>query len=281
VRAVILDGVAPPDLVLGQNVARDAQHALDLIWERCAQDTACHAAFPEIREEWVALLAALDEAPVEVNVAHPVTGEKLSFPFTREALATTVRLHTYTPETVALLPLLIHTAQSTGNLEPLAAHALLLTEDLSNSISNAMNISVLCAEDVPFFVPEEIKTANEGSYLGDLQTRQLLSTCALWPRGEIPPTFKEPVSSEVPTLLLSGEADPVTPPEYGEHAAQTLPNSLHLIAPGQGHNVIYRGCIPRLAEEFIVAGTVEGLKSDCVAQIAPMPFFVTFTGPPP
>jgi pimeloyl-ACP methyl ester carboxylesterase len=142
-----------------------------------------------------------------------------------------------------------------------------------------MNISVLCAEDVPFFEPEELATANEGTYLGDLQSQQLLSACALWPRGEVPPAFKEPVASEVPVLLLSGEVDPVTPPAYGEQAARTLPNSLHLVAPGQGHNTIQRGCIPRIAEQFILGGTVAGLKTECVAQITPMPFFVSLTGP--
>jgi hypothetical protein len=85
--------------------------------------------------------------------------------------------------------------------------------------------------------------------------------------------------SETPVLLLSGEADPVTPPANGDHAARTLSNSLHLVAPGQGHMVISRGCIPKIAAAFVEMATVKGLESDCVKDIRPEPFFVSFAGP--
>jgi hypothetical protein len=60
-----------------------------------------------------------------------------------------------------------------------------------------------------------------------------------------------------------------------------MPNSLHLIAAGQGHNVIYRGCLPHLAAQFIEAGETTGLDTDCSQQIKSMPFFINFAGPPP
>jgi hypothetical protein len=80
-------------------------------------------------------------------------------------------------------------------------------------------------------------------------------------------------------LLLSGEADPVTPPSYAEQAAETLENSLHLVLPGQGHNIIFRGCIPTIAADFLEQGSVTGLDTSCAAQIQPMPFFVNPSGP--
>ncbi|MEK7325132.1 MAG: alpha/beta hydrolase, partial [Chloroflexota bacterium] len=88
-------------------------------------------------------------------------------------------------------------------------------------------------------------------------------------------------TSNVPVLLLSGEADPVTPPATADQAAQTLSKSLHLVAPGQGHSIIFRGCLPKLATEFIESGSLTGLQTECVNDIAPMPFFVNFSGPQP
>jgi hypothetical protein len=83
-------------------------------------------------------------------------------------------------------------------------------------------------------------------------------------------------------LLLSGEADPVTPPENGELTASQLgPKALHLVARGQGHIVIHRGCIPRLAADFIGSGNFEGLDPSCVSEIAPQPFFLDYAGPTP
>jgi hypothetical protein len=82
-------------------------------------------------------------------------------------------------------------------------------------------------------------------------------------------------------LLLSGELDPVTPPDNAEHVSRGLPNSLHLVAPGQGHGVIFRGCIHKVATDFVERGTVDGLDADCVQDLKPDPFFLSFTGPKP
>jgi pimeloyl-ACP methyl ester carboxylesterase len=76
--------------------------------------------------------------------------------------------------------------------------------------------------------------------------------------------------------MLSGQLDPVTPPANAEQAARTLPNSLSLVIPGLGHNVVFSGCLPDLVATFIQAGTVKGLDTSCVKQIQPSPFI---TGP--
>ncbi len=280
VRAVILDGVAPQDEPLGLDVARDAQRALDMIFSRCQADAGCSARVPGVRAEFDDLLARLGaEAPV-ISLAHPLTNQPTELRLTRSGVASAVRLLSYAPETVALLPLLIHTAAQ-GDYGPLAAQLLVVSEDLERSLSAGLNASVLCAEDAPFIDAAAARQANLGTYLGGLQTDELARLCAIWPRGGLPAGFKQPVRSDVPVLLLSGEADPVTPPENGAQAARTLPNSLHLIAPGQGHNVILRGCLPRLAFEFIDAGRVDGLDTACADTLAPAPFFLDFTGPRP
>lgn len=281
VRTMILDGVVPPDLPLGRDVAHDAQRALDLIWARCAADAACAAAFPDIQETWAALFASLAAQPVAVMLEHPVTGEATTVPLTQEALAVTVRLLSYSAETAALLPLLVHEAHETGQWDNLAAQYLMVTDDLARSISEGMNVSVLCTEDFPFFTLEEAEARNAGSYLGDLQSDQLQAICGTWPRGEVPADFRAPLRSEVPVLLLSGEADPVTPPEYGEQVALGLPSSLHLVAKGHGHNVIYRGCLPQLAATFVEEASVRALDVGCVGQITPLSFFLDFSGPRP
>jgi pimeloyl-ACP methyl ester carboxylesterase len=279
VRAVILDGVVPQQLALGLDVATDAQHALDLIFARCADDPVCTENFPDLPARFEQILAELDAAPVPVQVTDPITGERTEMEFTREMFAVVIRFYSYSPETVALLPLLISTAQA--DYTRLASQYLILTADLTTSINNAMGYSVQCAEDVPYFTAEQAAQAAEGTYLNEMISGGLREICEIWPRGPVPADFKDPVRADVPVLLLSGEYDPVTPPAYGELAAETLSNSLHLIAPGQGHNVILRGCIPDLAEQFIINGTLDGLETACVSEIEPFPFFVNFSGPMP
>ena len=56
---------------------------------------------------------------------------------------------------------------------------------------------------------------------------------------------------------------------------------MQLVAPGQGHNVLPRGCLPRLAAEFVERASVAGLDTACVADIRAMPFFTSFAGTEP
>ncbi|GAB4439171.1 MAG: alpha/beta fold hydrolase [Chloroflexi bacterium OHK40] len=276
VRSLVLDGVVPPEMAIGDAMDRDGQRALDLTFSACEADQACAAAFPNLRANVDALLARLEREAPRVRLDNPSTGAPAEVTLTRGLAASTIFSLSYTPETTALIPLLIHTA-SAGDLRPLAAQSLITARELAESIDLGMRNAVLCAEDVPYYAA----TNNGTSYLGDMPQRALAAPCAVWPRGEVPPDARTPLNSSVPALLLSGERDPVTPPAYGEAVGAGLPNSLHIVAPGQGHNIFFRGCLPGLVADFLEAGSVAGLETDCVARLGPTPFFTSFTGPQP
>ena len=281
VRSVILDGVVPQNEPLGISVGRDAQRALDMIFSRCDRQASCNQAFPGVRDEFKKLLESVETTPIEVSLQNPTSGEDTQIKFTAEKLGTAVRLFSYTPETAALLPLLIHDTFAHQEYQLLAATYLIVAGELEESIAEGMGYSVLCAEDMPFYTVDEAVKVNAGSYLGSATSTELFKICQVWPHSQVPPDFKKPVQSDIPVLLLSGEADPVTPPENGDLVAQTLSNSLHLVVPGQGHNVIFRGCIPRIAADFIEAGSIQGLSAGCVQNMQPLPLFVNFSGPVP
>ena len=280
VRAVILDGVVPPTEALGLDVAADAQRAIDLVIARCSSDPRCREAFPELSGDLDSLMKRL-ETPVTVALRHPRTGEMEEIPFSREMAAYAIRLLSYSQETASLVPLLLSSA-ARSDLAPLAAQFLIVTASVGETMAEGMGISVVCSEDFPFFEEEAITERNRDTYLGALQTDSLKLVCPLWPRGEAPADFKSPVPSSAPVLLLSGEADPVTPPENGELTASQLgPKALHLVARGQGHIVIHRGCIPVLAADFIGSGDFESLDTGCVSEIGPQSFFLNYAGPTP
>ena len=62
--------------------------------------------------------------------------------------------------------------------------------------------------------------------------------CRYWDSGVAPPAFRAPVVSDVPTLLLAGEFDPVTPPEWAELARRNLHLGQLFVFPGIGHGVL-------------------------------------------
>ena len=113
------------------------------------------------------------------------------------------------------------------------------------------------------------------------QYQELKRLCKYWPASPVPAEFQVPVKSNVPVLLLSGEADPVTPPLNAEQVATTLPSSVSLVAPGQGHGIITLGCTSRLAADFVEKGRVKDLDTACIKDTKPMPFFLSLVGTVP
>jgi pimeloyl-ACP methyl ester carboxylesterase len=277
--AVILDGVIPPDRPLGPDTPRHAQEALDLMFRRCAADAACNGAFPDLARRFDDLRGRLVVTPVRMTLANPSTGKSEQIDFGSEQLIGAVRLLNYQTATTALLPLLLDRAAK-GDLAPLASQLLMLGSSLDDQLAYGMNAAVICTEDVPYFGAVD-RTAFAKSYFGTTQLDGLGALCDGWPKGVLDADFREPLHSAVPALLLSGEADPVTPPESGARAAKGFSDALHVVVKGQGHGQITVGCAPRLVAQFLKAGTARGLDASCLETARPGAFFVDFSGPAP
>ena len=105
--------------------------------------------------------------------------------------------------------------------------------------------------------------------------------CSFWPKARVEASYYEPVTSAIPTLVLSGQIDPVTPPMWGEQVAANLSHSKHVIIPGAGHTAGATGCGLRIIKNFIAKGSPEGLDTSCADRAQRPPFFLTPAGPDP
>ena len=114
-----------------------------------------------------------------------------------------------------------------------------------------------------------------------MATDALTAICKIWPHGSVDADLHSPLESEVPTLLLSGEADPVTPPGDAEHAARGLARHRLLVLQGEGHGQIATACVPRLMAAFLDDPDPQALDVGCLKEHRPAPFFVSSTGPAP
>ena len=276
VRSVILDGMAPVDMRIPLHFPADGERALHLLTTACAADPACDARFPDLRNSIETLLDSLDQDPPrEYRVRHPRTGDWQEVPISRELVAGVLRAVLYSPASAALVPLMVESALD-GDFGPLMVFA---DPVAGPQLAVGMFLSVLCAEDVPFLTLEEAAEAAEESFLEPLLAEQMREACAVWPRGELPAGYRDPVQSEAPVLILSGELDPVTPPRWGDHAAATLPNSRHLIVPGTGHGTLQAGCATRVIGEFLEAGDPAAVDASCLSEVARPPFWNSATGP--
>ena len=280
-RTVVIDGVVPPQIALGPEIATESQVAIDNMLARCAADTACNERFGDIAATFTRIVAELREAPIDISVPHPDTGRMTALSFGEGQLAGAVRLLAYNPATVALLPLFIHEAGE-GNWVPLGAQYLMTALQMSDALALGMHNAVMCTEDLPFLDRTIIDFEGiEASYMGSFQLEALEAMCELWPAGPIDDEFKAPVASDLPFLLLSGDADPITPPRYADLAAVDLGNAVHLIGKHQGHGQIAVGWMSRLVADFVAAADPGVIDAECMERSFVMPFFLDFSGPAP
>jgi len=278
VRSVVLDGVVPQTLALGTEHAEKLDQAIYRVLGGCDADPLCGKTFPDTAGKLSLLVLTLEENPVEVTIVHPTTGKPFSLTFNREVLSTSLRFLAYSSDTQAMLPLLVYEAAVEQRFDRLASQMLIAATGLQESISQGMELSVTCAEDYPLYL--ENPAANN-TLMGDMMEKSVGIQCGIWPKGPVPENFHEPVSANVPVLLLSGELDPVTPPEYADQVAVHFPNSRHLIAPGQGHIAATRGCMGKIVSEFIIEGSANDLETDCISKLQATPYFLSLTGPTP
>jgi pimeloyl-ACP methyl ester carboxylesterase len=280
-RTIIVDGVVPPQLALGPDIALESQKAIDNIFARCAADTACNDRFGDLAVGFAELVANLEENPARVSVAHPVTGKVDRLRFGRDELAGAVRLLAYSPNTIAMVPLLVSEAID-GNYRPLAAQFQMTVMNMSEALALGMHNAVMCTEDAPFYNPEAFdNNALSASFMGPVQIEALQAICSVWPAGPIDDDFKQPLSTDIPTLLLSGTADPITPPNYADMAARNLRKAWTINGTYQGHGQIAVGCMPRIIERFVDEQALVDGSADCFRSSFVMPFFLDFTGPTP
>jgi pimeloyl-ACP methyl ester carboxylesterase len=277
VRSVVLDSVAPNELIFGQGFARNLDDALKAQFALCAQDAACAKAFGDSYASLNKLRDALRAQPHDVTLRDPLTFESKSTRLSANRLAGLVRMFAYSPESAALLPLSIAEGLK-GNYAPLAGQTKLLQDDMSGAMNGGMQASVVCSEDADLIkpVPDDATTL-----LGTSLTDAITAMCAVWPHGAMPADFHAPLKSAKPILVLEGELDPVTPPRYGEQVMKGLSNAKLIVAKGQGHNVIGRGCIPKLVGEFVDKLNPKTLDTKCVDALGPLPALVDFNGAAP
>ena len=270
-RTVVLDGVVPPQLALGSEHARNLDAALEMQFARCDADPECSRRFGSPRATLDELLGSLREQPKPVTYRDPFSWELREETLTAATVAGVARLYAYVPGLAAMLPVSLAEAAS-GRPEVLMAQAKMIESLVGEQIAQGMQLAVSCSEDADFLRTDP---ADEETLMGTAFVESLQAQCAVWPRGSRPPDFHEPVRSERPVLLLSGEFDPVTPPAYGEQVLAGFPNGRHIVARGRGHNVMVAGCMPRLMARFIESADAKGLDASCLDQLT---YTAPFTG---
>ena len=256
VRSVVLDGVYPPQVNGEQNEPEIVRRAFEQLYAECTADVLCRERHPDLRGmiegsieasqgKPIDLVLQLDDGPQPVRLDGPKFLMVLLH-MMREGEAALI------PETVA--------AVRRGDVRLLRTFA----EDLESSDGglleqNAQQFdglynSIECRETWASVDRAARRKSIEAGGVYGLSARTSKSPvfCPVWRVGAAPASERQPVKSAIPTLLLSGTFDWLTPPAWGREAARHLSSSRHVVFRAQGHGVVVQDpCAARLRDAFI------------------------------
>jgi pimeloyl-ACP methyl ester carboxylesterase len=274
VESLLLQGVAPPHfLIIPLEDARGAQLAMDRLESDCAHDQGCHRHFPDFRAHFAALVSRFAHGPLSVRVesgpSHALTTVTLS----KEVFADRLRQTLYSNGPAAYVPYIVERAYA-GDYVPLGQMIEYSAIGLDQLVPAGANLSVTCAEDVPFITEADVAETSAGTFMGPARVRAQQHACAIWNIRKAPASFQDPVRTSAPVFMISGADDPTTPPAFSAEALANFPNGKRLLIANASHDTGFP-CAMTLAEQFIRDRTVRKLQTSSCSAMNHRPSFVT------
>jgi pimeloyl-ACP methyl ester carboxylesterase len=272
IRSVVVDGVAPPQTNLLNNLWPDAAAGYNTVINDCTAQPACKGAYPNLRKELVDVVNALDRHPLTVSVP-AVAGISARDPLAVSA-KNTVRVVLDGYQVANLFVLLSNGGGSGLVAMPAIVDALAhgdgtlaataLQQEIigtpSGVVGYPLQWGVFCREQTAFTSPAALlksaRRALPGFPTSTLrlppQLPQPFGDCKVWNVGKASPKTHELTKSSVPVLLLSGTFDLILAPREARVAAQGLSNAHIVDIPGLGHNTVsHSTCAAAVMVDFL------------------------------
>ena len=232
-RSVVIDSVYTPQADLYSQIPVNGERAFEAMFRACAAEPTCAENYPDLRDTFFALKAKLDKQPVTFTVKLN-SGDQHELLLNGDSLMGLMFQSLYATSIIQMLPRLI-TDLRDGKTDLAAG---LEGEFLSeyDKISVGMQHAVQCKEELPFVTQASIDgVLQQHPDYAALGSKGIVELCKAWGASSADPIENQAVNSDVPTLVVSGEFDPVTPPAWAEEAARTLSKSFYVNVPRAGH----------------------------------------------
>jgi pimeloyl-ACP methyl ester carboxylesterase len=257
IRSVILDSPYPPEIRAYESQAAGVEEAFRKLFQACDKNRYCHRRYPNLEHAIFEQIDWLNIRPLPVTVSDPRNGQPFTLDVTGRALVEMTRWVLAFDDARYALPAYLDAISSVDPavLEPAVAGMVDGYLGLgSDDMSEGKYFAVECIEEVPFNDAarvEELRIKHH-RFAGFGYQLEDLAACAAWPKEAPDPSLKAPIKSNIPTLVLSGELDPITPVEYGRVTASRLPNSYLVEVPGLGHSLLSNSkCAAEIADRFL------------------------------
>jgi pimeloyl-ACP methyl ester carboxylesterase len=253
IRSAILDSPYPPQLTkLGVDAA-GFEEALEQVLEACAADALCRMHYPDLRAHLVGTLAELAQTPLHLPVSSRDGRVTAWLTVDEIELLNVLLSHLREHDSVEHVPGLIEEIRERPNAFAARYQELLFGDPDADQAEGAY-LSIFCNDDHA--------TQPPGYWAAEAARHPLLRAwllahpeemaCDLWPVTPIDPRDKQPVMSDIPTLILAGALDPTTPPAFAHTTAATLRRAHVFVFRGVSHGVLaVDSCASEVVEKFL------------------------------
>jgi pimeloyl-ACP methyl ester carboxylesterase len=246
VRALVIESVDTADTPLKK--VEGVKEALRRISDRCASEPTCVKEVPD-------LIGLVESTAVKLK-AKPLTTQL--GPVDLATFVTTTLSIMEASTGSSLLPLWLK-AVSESDVPNMEAVLLSLASEpaLGGKFSSAMKTLTNCSDIAPFNPSKVLQSTKPKGSLFDTTVWEdtladSVAGCTPWRVASNGPT--EPVSSDVPTLILGGSDDSNTPLLNATQAAKALTAAQLVAVPGYGHFPLHRGgneCTAKIFSTFV------------------------------
>jgi pimeloyl-ACP methyl ester carboxylesterase len=280
IRSVVMNSVVPLEGSIFVDTSTTVPDTFLRLVDACTEDDACSSAYPDLQDVLFEVIDRLNAEPVPITVTNPLDSQSYAALLTGDAVRGNLSVALYTTQLLPAVPQAIYDVYNGdyGLMTQLSSARLALL----GALSRGMTFSVVCTEDLIGRSPEELlerRAAFPEQLVGHVDPEAIIDygifgICENWPVEEGEPWIKEPLVSDIPTLLMAGELDHVAPPQFGRQVAENLSNSTFFEFPGVGHNVIVASeCARSIAGDFVEDPT-RAPDAACVAEMRGVVFDV-------
>ena len=274
VRSLILDSVYLPESAFIEDDAWRTDRAFRMLFDGCKRDPDCDRWYPNLEQRLLALVDRLNMTPIESEVELD-GGQRVKVVVTGELLLNYLFQNLYNRSGIETVPQIIDLFEH-GSRSAITSEIGYLADLYVDrpDWGDALSLSVDCHEEVPF--------ADFAKLRQDYLRYPLLKSfatddswgaaCAKWPMGPVDPVENAPIYSDIPSLLLTGLYDPITPPQYARLAGSRLVNSFYFEFPSVGHDVLSNEpCADELAKQFL-DDPMRMPRDACLGRLKPPEF---------
>jgi pimeloyl-ACP methyl ester carboxylesterase len=277
IRSVVINSVLPLEKSFSVEASTTTANAVMRLLNACAADEACSSAYPDLQDVLFGVIERLNAEPIPITVTNPLDSQSYDALLSGDAVLGNLVTFLYLTQATPVLPQAIYNVHNEDyELMTQLSSARLALLDLT---SRGMMLSVFCTDDLIGRTPDDllnVRAALPRQLVGSASPEVIaeygiFGMCKNWPVEEAAPWVKEPLVSDIPTLVLEGEFDPVTPPEYGQLVAGHLVNSHFFEFPGVGHDVLSNECA-RITTGAFVNDPTQVPEAACIAELPGMIF---------